>query len=74
MDSEHYEDGFGIVCDKKETIRLGLEWKQLAVFWMEDGWVWLIFCEPGGEECKLRTLEEMTGRSDFILNGGPGEP
>jgi Protein of unknown function (DUF3293) len=62
LESDHYEEGFGIVCDKAETLRLGREWNQLAVFWVEAGWVWLIFCEPDGEECKLRSLEEMLGR------------
>jgi Protein of unknown function (DUF3293) len=61
LDSDHYEDGFGIECGREATIELGKKWDQLAVFWMENGWVWLIFCEPGGEEYKLRTLEEMIG-------------
>ncbi len=74
LDSDHYEDGFGIECGREETIKLGNEWEQLAVFWMEDGWVRLIFCEPEGEECRLRTLEEMLGGSDTKLDGGPGEP
>lgn len=72
LDSDHYEDGFGIVCDRDQTIELGRKWDQLAVFWMEDGWVWLIFCEPGEEECKLRKLKEMLGGNDTKLDGGPG--
>jgi hypothetical protein len=74
LESDHYEKGFGIVCEKEEVIRLGREWNQLAVFWVEAGWVWLIFCEPGGEEFRLRTLEEMLGMNDSRLDGGPGEP
>jgi len=74
LDSDHYEDGFGIVCGRDETIRLGQEWEQLAVFWMDDGWVWLIFCDRDREETRLRTLEEMVSNRESILDGGPGEP
>lgn len=74
LESDHYEKGFGIVCEKDEVIRLGRAWNQLAVFWVKAGWVWLIFCYPDGEECRLRTLEEMLGMNDTRLDGGRGEP
>lgn len=57
--SAHEEPGFGVVCDEGEILRLGREWEQLAVFWVEDGEAWLLFCEPGGEKIHLRSLPEM---------------
>ena len=59
LDSDHHEDGFGVVCGRGQTIELGKEWEQLAVFLIEDGWVWLIFCDPDGEEILLRPLADM---------------
>ena len=57
-DSDHVEPGFGVVCGKQEALALGCEWNQIAIFWGEDGWIWLIFCEEGGEEVRLRKWGE----------------
>ena len=73
LDSDHYEDGFGVVCGRNQTIKLGKEWEQLAVFWMEDGWVWLIFCDPDGEEILLRPLSEMLEAEPREQGGLKGE-
>lgn len=58
-DSDHAEPGYGVVCGKDEMLRLGREREQVAVFRVKDGQVWLLSCEPGGEEIPLRPLAEM---------------
>jgi hypothetical protein len=58
-ESTHGESGFGVVCTKEEILELGRKWEQVAVFRVEDGQVWLLFCEPDGEEILLRPLPEM---------------
>jgi len=57
--SPHEEVGFGVVCGKEEIVRLGKEWDQEAVFWVEAGEVWLLSCAPAGEEFRLRPFQEM---------------
>ena len=62
LDSDHEEPGFGVVCQKREEIlKLGRKSEQVAVFWVEDGQVWLLFCNPDGEQIFLRPLPEMLG-------------
>lgn len=44
-DLRHQEPGFGIVTDDRDLIvQLGRSWKQDAIFWVEDGIVYLISC------------------------------
>jgi len=57
----HREPGYGIVCDRAETLRLGREWRQIAVFHVIDGMVWLVFCGESEERFPLRSWEEMAG-------------
>ncbi len=59
LNSPHEEAGFGVVCSREKILELGKLWEQLAVFWVEDGMVWLLSCRECGEQSRLGSLEEM---------------
>lgn len=45
LDLTHQEPGFGVVCQiAKEMVEIGRIWQQEAVFWIEDGIVYLLPC------------------------------
>lgn len=47
-DFSHAEEGFGIVMDcADQAVALGRQWRQEAVFWVEDGTVELWSCTTG---------------------------
>ena len=58
----HREQGFGVVCDGREAMRLGRKWEQVAVFLVRGGMVWLVFCSQAEERFFLRSWEEMISR------------
>ncbi len=52
-DSPHHEAGFGVVCEKSTALGFGRQWEQDAIFWVEDGDVWIVSCIDPSEEVIL---------------------
>lgn len=51
-DMKHREPGLGIVFAREEdAVMWGQEFDQRAVFWIENGMLWLVPCGKGAKEC-----------------------
>jgi hypothetical protein len=47
-DLRHREPGFGVIgLQREEIVRMGQQWKQEAVFWVDEGNLHLVPCNPG---------------------------
>ena len=57
-DLQHREPGFGVVGIRDEIVRLGQQWRQEAVFWVQDGHLQLVPCN-GGEIVTLGRWEAL---------------
>jgi hypothetical protein len=51
-DMKHREPGLGITLpNEAEAMAWGREFEQRAIFWIDRGTLWLIFCVDGSREC-----------------------
>ena len=55
----HQEPGWGIAVDSEELLDLGREFHQVAIFWIENGTLWLLDCN-GGERIILGKFVDRT--------------
>ena len=42
LDLKHQEASFAVVCDKSQAIELARQFDQNAIYWVENGELWLI--------------------------------
>lgn len=55
----HQEPGWGIVATQEDLLGLGREFRQVALFWITDGDLWLLDCN-GPERVHLGTFNHRT--------------
>ncbi len=46
IDFSYCETSFIFECDKEQAVELGKKWQQNAIFWIEQGTLYLIACRP----------------------------
>ena len=63
-DLKHQEPGFGIITNDRDVIvQLGREWRQVAVYWIDQGILHLVPC-GAGEAVKLGLWSARVVRPD----------
>lgn len=58
-DSTHGEPGFGVICGQETGVSLGKEFRQVAVFLVENAFVHLVSCGEGSEVIALKPWSAM---------------
>ncbi len=56
---DHAEDGFGVICLKKEAIQLGLTFRQDAIYEISANQVILVDCQQKEDEVVIGSWSEL---------------
>ncbi len=57
VDGTHQEFGYLVECDLTAALKLGADYKQEAIFWIEDGNLYVITCPEGSGKRLVDTWE-----------------
>ena len=50
VDGAHQEFGYLVVCDLKSALKLGADYNQDAIFWIEDSNLYVITCPDASDK------------------------
>jgi hypothetical protein len=57
VDGGHQEFGYLVECDLTSALKLGADYKQEAIFWIEDGNLFVVNCPDGSNKQFVDTWE-----------------